>query len=383
MKKTKKLFSTVTIFVIAAMLLTGSAFAVTGEATVNSWMLNVREGAGTQYTIIDVAYQGNAITVLQDDGSGWVQVSFHGQTGYVNKLYLTFAQESTTQTYTAPAQTTAPAQAAPTQSVSVTAAAASTYGGGSGNGVIHGDGVYMRSGPSLSSSVLNTLYNGTTVQVNGACGAWYEIVYGGSVGYVYADYVVMNGQSVTYTMTVATTTADTPIYPEPATPEINAEPAQVQPVQQTVTTTVQSVPVTEQAPAQTVQQTASAGSASGQKIVDTAMQYIGVPYKWAGTSPETGFDCSGFVYYVYGENGYKLNRVAQSMTYNGTEVDLDNLQAGDVLLFGSSEYNIYHTGIYIGNGEFIHSPSSGYTVTTQKLSDTYGIRLITARRIVE
>ena len=97
MKKKNRLLRTVVFLAVAAAMLTGSAFAATGEATVNSYMLNMREGQGMEYTIIDVAYEGNTVDVLQDDGSGWVQVSFHGQTGYVNKLYLTFAQESTSE----------------------------------------------------------------------------------------------------------------------------------------------------------------------------------------------------------------------------------------------------------------------------------------------
>ena len=61
------------------------------------------------------------------------------------------------------------------------------------------------------------------------------------------------------------------------------------------------------------------------------MQYLGVPYVWGGTSPDVGFDCSGLVYYSYGQHGYSLNRVAQSMYYNGVDVDLNDLQAGDIL----------------------------------------------------
>lgn len=62
------------------------------------------------------------------------------------------------------------------------------------------------------------------------------------------------------------------------------------------------------------------------------------------------------MYYSYGQHGYSLNRVAQSMYYNGVDVDLNDLQAGDILLFGSSVYNIWHAALYIGGGNFIHAP---------------------------
>lgn len=109
------------------------------------------------------------------------------------------------------------------------------------------------------------------------------------------------------------------------------------------------------------------------------MQYLGVPYVWGGTSPDVGFDCSGLVYYSYGQHGYSLNRVAQSMYYNGVDVDLNDLQAGDILLFGSSVYNIWHAALYIGGGNFIHAPYSGAVVSIQSLSSTAGMRLVAAR----
>ncbi len=113
------------------------------------------------------------------------------------------------------------------------------------------------------------------------------------------------------------------------------------------------------------------------------MQYIGVPYVWAGTSPEEGFDCSGLVYYCFKVNGITVNRVAQSMYYNGKAVDLNKLKPGDILLFGSSVYNIWHAGLYVGNGQFIHSPHSGANVRVESLSDLYGMRLVAARRVTK
>ena len=317
MKKLTKLMAAVLMAVMLTGILPVAAHAAGREAKVTSYMLNVRAGAAQEYTIIDVAYEGNTMDVLEELPNGWVKVRFNGQEGWV-----------------------------------------------SSNASVKGEGVYFRSGPSMSSSVLDTLSNGTRVRINGVCAAWYEVSYNGQTGYIHGDFVSRDGQTAAQPVTAQTVAAA----PETAVAVEVAAPA----------------PAETPAPAATPEPTAAppkALSASGQAVVDTAMKYQGIPYRWAGTSPESGFDCSGLVYYVYKQHGVTLNRVAQSMAYNGTEVDLNSLQPGDILLFGSSVYNIWHAGIYIGNGQFIHAPHSGAVVSTQSIAGTYGMRLVAARRI--
>jgi len=383
MKKYRKMFASAAMVLTLAMLLSVTAFAYTGVATVATDDLNMREGASLDYNVIDCLPRGAKVIINFDAGYGWYQVTYNGQTGYMAGYYLLLgdleeeeakaAAAAAGQEYVPQTETLAPAQtapqpaetvSAPVQTVTETYTAPNT---GSGGGTIRGTDVRLRSGPSMNSETITYLGNGANVGVHGACGAWYEVEYNGSVGYVYGDYVVLSGQSVTYTMTAATTVDDTAIYTEPVTEETYvAGPALAE---------------TPAAPA-VVQTSFSHNAAAGQAIIDTAKQFTGTPYRWGGTSPEEGFDCSGFVYYVYGLHGYTLNRVAQSMYYNGVDVDLGDLQPGDILLFGSSIYNIWHAGLYVGNGIFIHSPHSGQVVSTQALSDTYGMRLVAARRIV-
>ena len=120
----------------------------------------------------------------------------------------------------------------------------------------------------------------------------------------------------------------------------------------------------------------------GDKIVSTAKSYLGYAYVWGGTSPSSGFDCSGFTRYVFAQLGYSLSRTAAQQLGNGTSVT--ELRAGDLVFFNntySTSAAASHVGIYIGNNQFIHAASGGVKITD--LSDSfYASRYIGARRIV-
>lgn len=124
----------------------------------------------------------------------------------------------------------------------------------------------------------------------------------------------------------------------------------------------------------------SATYATGQEVADFAQQYVGYSYKWGGSSPETGFDCSGFVYYVYQQFGYELNRTAADQASNGSHVEPDALEPGDVLCFYKGSY-IGHSGIYVGDGNYVHSQDSATGVVVSPLSERTGG--FEARRILQ
>lgn len=100
-------------------------------------------------------------------------------------------------------------------------------------------------------------------------------------------------------------------------------------------------------------------------VVATALKYLGVPYLWGGESPETGFDCSGLVRYVYLKHGIELPHYSGYQFKYGKPVEKDELQPGDLVFFGKP---IHHVGIYIGNGYFIHAPKTGDFVKITPLS---------------
>jgi peptidoglycan DL-endopeptidase CwlO len=112
-------------------------------------------------------------------------------------------------------------------------------------------------------------------------------------------------------------------------------------------------------------------------VVGIAMQYLGVPYVWGGASP-SGFDCSGFIMYVYAQMGVSLPHHAASQYSVGSPVSRDALEPGDLVFFNG----LGHAGIYIGGGQFIHAPHTGDVVKISSLSDSwYAATWFGARRI--
>lgn len=119
-------------------------------------------------------------------------------------------------------------------------------------------------------------------------------------------------------------------------------------------------------------------------IMQSAKKLKGIRYRSGGNSPETGFDCSGYVCWVYGENGIHLPRTAKEQSRVGRPVKKKDLLPGDIVAFRIRSRTGYHTGIYTGNGKFIHSPSSGKRITETSLNDSYwSKRYIGARRVID
>lgn len=124
----------------------------------------------------------------------------------------------------------------------------------------------------------------------------------------------------------------------------------------------------------------SGSNGLGEKAVRVAFMYMGIPYKWGGSSA-SGLDCSAFVRAVYGSLGYSLPRVASDQARVGKSVEWKDLQPGDRLYFSCKKVKIDHTGIYIGNGNFIHSSiSRGGVAIDSLMDDFYLYSLIEARR---
>lgn len=130
-------------------------------------------------------------------------------------------------------------------------------------------------------------------------------------------------------------------------------------------------------------------SGRGMDVVETALDVLGSPYQWGGTA-ENGFDCSGLIQYAYARHGIRLPRTSRDQSQMGTAVarDVDSLLPGDILGFaGRSGGAVTHVGLYVGEGKFIHSSSTGVKLSRLNVNDPDGFywipKWVSARRLLQ
>jgi cell wall-associated NlpC family hydrolase len=122
--------------------------------------------------------------------------------------------------------------------------------------------------------------------------------------------------------------------------------------------------------------------------VETATRYVGTPYRWGGSTP-AGFDCSGFVQFVFREQGIELPRVSRDQARVGEArpASLDDLAPGDLLFFAQGSPTVDHVAIYAGDGRIVHASRSGYGVRYDELTGPrgryYAQHLVAVRRVIE
>ena len=226
---------------------------------------------------------------------------------------------------------------------------------------INATSVNVRKEPNTTSEIIANALQNTAVTVSKEENGWSKVTLNGKEGYISSSLLSDTKQEKAKTNTTsrgATTSRKST---------------------KTESNKKTNVASNEKANA-TTQNTSSTGSSKGSSIVATARKYLGYKYVYGGTSPSTGFDCSGFTSYIFRQHGISLNRTAAGQYSNGTYVSRSNLQPGDLVMFGSP---INHVAIYIGGGQIIHASTPSTGVRIDSLNSGYYSRNYTgARRIV-
>lgn len=115
---------------------------------------------------------------------------------------------------------------------------------------------------------------------------------------------------------------------------------------------------------------ATTTTAERRVIVDQALAMVGTPYRYGGTSPESGFDCSGLVQYSYAASGITVPRTSLEQFRYAQKIALRDALAGDIVFFQDQE-KLSHVGIYLGDSQFVHAPASGRHVSIASLNTPY------------
>ncbi len=146
--------------------------------------------------------------------------------------------------------------------------------------------------------------------------------------------------------------------------------------------TPDSAPIAEQLQALQAASAAPSTSTRIKTVLQRAFALLGTPYRWGGSSPDAGFDCSGLVGYVFRSIGIDLPRVSRAMANEGVAItDRTALAEGDLVFFGRRG-RVDHVGIYVGDGKFLHAPRTGRDVTVSSLTSGYWAqKYMEARRV--
>ena len=146
--------------------------------------------------------------------------------------------------------------------------------------------------------------------------------------------------------------------------------------------TPDAAPIAEQLQALQAASAAPSTSTRVKTVLQRAFALLGTPYRWGGSSPDGGFDCSGLVGYVFRSIGIDLPRVSRAMANEGVAItDRTALAEGDLVFFGRRG-RVDHVGIYVGDGKFLHAPRTGRDVTVSSLTSGYWAqKYMEARRV--
>ncbi|WP_270647299.1 C40 family peptidase [Paeniclostridium hominis] len=363
------------------------------SGTVTADALHVRTGPSTNHSKVTKVYRGQTVNILESS-NGWHKVKTpSGHVGWSSDEFISLSGGSNNSGSNNNTNTETPSSG---KKATVTASA-----------------LNVRSGPSTNDGVIGTAYKGNTVEILQSSGGWHKVkLSNGKIGWVSGKYLSLSGDTNNNTNT------ETPSTGKKAT--VTASALNVRSGPSTSNSIIgkaykgNTVEILDSsngwykiklsngqvgwASSQYISTSGNSNSGStnngnssnestntnkAQAIVNTARAQLGKPYVWGAEGPNT-FDCSGLVYYVYGQNGVKMPRSSREQANVGTTVSQSQLQPGD-LIFSSTDGSgkVTHVGIYIGNGQMIHAPQEGDVVKVTNANSSYWQKtFVKAKRVL-
>ena len=343
---------------------------------VNTSALNVRKGPSTKNSVITTLYKGDKVTITDSD-NGWYKVKLsNGKTGWVSDDYIKVTSSSSSSNSTSSSKT----------------------------GTITADSLNVRSGAGTKYSVIASLSKGSKVTITSTKGDWHKIkMSNGKTGWVSAKHISLSSSSSSSSSNSSSSSVSNKIG------TVNTSSLNVRKgagTNYSVVATVKSgqkvgilsskngwynvllsngkkgwvsskyVKVSNGDPNSVLANNTntntntSTNTNKAEKIVALAKKQLGKPYAWGAEGPNS-FDCSGLTYYVYKQHGITLPRSSKAQSQSGKTISKSNLKPGDLVFFNTNGSGVSHVGIYIGNGNMIHSTKPGDVVKTTSINSSY------------
>lgn len=298
---------------------TENSMAFNGKVKNMSARLNVRAKSNTSSEIIDRLSSGQVVKIVAQTSNGWYKVEVNNKVGYVSGNYIVRTNEQVSQV----------------QDNSSKIGKIAT---------VNTTALNVRSGSGISNPVVNKVYKNNNVKILDVdSNGWMKVQLSTGVnGWVNGKYLTNFKEGSLNSAT------------------------------------------SNQVPNQSVTESTQSNSSSKvQSVINLATSKLGCAYQWGAEGPNS-FDCSGLVYYTYkNAANIVLPRTSSAQASAGYQVSKSNLKAGDLVFFNTNGKGISHVGIYLGNGDMIHSPNSNSVVKKVSInSGYYASRFVTARRII-
>ncbi|WP_165478514.1 C40 family peptidase [Clostridioides difficile] len=319
---------------------------ISGNGKVNvSSRLNVRSGAGTNYSLVGKANNGDVVKLLEQS-NGWYKIKLsNGVTGWASSQYISKTSEDVGTNNSSNSNSTNNSDKKPSSEESIE---------GKNGKVTSAVSLNVRSGPGTSYSIIGKLNGGDVVELKAKSNGWYKVkLSSGTIGWVSASYI-------------SETNEDTKEKPNSSSNQNSQSNSNSKP---------------------SFTGNSDKSTAKGSTIVDFAYTLIGIPYQWGASGPDK-FDCSGFTQYVFKHSvGVSIPRVSREQANFGSAISMGNYAPGDLVYFDTDgDGTTNHVGIYVGNSKFIHcsgTQTNPNKVKVDNLTSSYWSKvLLGARRFV-